>query len=231
MPDTDNDAGAPRGLGASAPPRRQSRGKHKREQLVQACANVMLRDGPAAVTHRAVAQQAGMSLASTTYYFQSLDEMIEAAGVLLAADWVRNAASVVAELAMAGESDRADAKSLNAQRVTAAMRADLLVRAVLPPGDDGVVRSHYEHLVGAGRSASLAAGYAQARADFDAVIGQLLLALGLREVSPAAIVALVDGGAVAALSEGRPVRAHAQALLGLVIQGVDSSPGRGGCGR
>lgn len=174
--------------------------------MIRACADIILQGGPTAVTHRAVAQRAGVSLASTTYYFQSLDQIIATAGVLLVADWVRNADDVVvqAHVMVAGAADGC---------VGPRTQAELLVRAVLPAGDDAVVRGHYEHLVGAGRSQSLAAGYAQARADFDRVVGQLLTVLGLTSLAPATVVALVDGAAVAALSEGRPVRPHAKTLL------------------
>lgn len=207
----------------SAPPRRQARGQAKIDALVRACADIILQGGPTtvthrsvthrSVTHRAIAQRAGVSLASTTYYFQSLDQIIEAAGVLLVADWVRNAddAVVRAQKIVSETQGRVDSRT----------QAELLVRAVLPAGDDAVIRGHYEHLVGAGRSRSLAAGYAQARADFDGVIGQLLTVLSLATLTPAMVVALVDGAAVAALSEGRPVRTHARTLLTPVI---DSYP-------
>lgn len=200
-------------LKSTAAPRRQARGQQKRDHLVRACADVILTGGPTAVTHRAVATRAEISLAATTYYFQSLDDMIAAAGVLLVADWVRNADDVVAQArAMREGGNNARA------RVDASTRAEMLVRAVLPAGDDAVVRGHYEHLVGAGRSRSLAAGYAQARADFDEVVGQLLTVLDLTDFAPATVVALVDGAAIAALSEGRPVRPHARALLTTLIR-------------
>ncbi len=199
------DAGLAAGKPLPVEPRRQPRGQQKRNRLVQACAEVILTDGPTAVTHRAVAAHAEVSVAATTYYFQSLDDMMAAAGVLLVANWVRNADDVVAQARALVETGpgAGDART----------RAELLVRAVLPAGDDAVIRGHYEHLVGAGRSRSLAAGYAQARADFDGVIGQLLTVLDVTTLCPATVVALVDGAAVAALSEGRPVRPHAQTLL------------------
>lgn len=185
----------------SAPQRRQARAQAKVDALVQACAELILEEGPTTVTHRAVAERAQVSLASTTYYFTSLDQMIRAAGRRLVADWVRGATDVLQAVRAAGP-------VRDAHR-----RAEYVVRAVLPRGDDAVVRGHYEHLVGAGRSDDLAAGYAAARESFDTAIGQLLDELGVGELPAATAVALVDGAAVAALSEGREVRPHAQQLL------------------
>lgn len=50
----------------------------RRAQIVAAAAD-LLRDGDANLTHRRVAQQAGVPLGSTTYYFASLDDLIAAA--------------------------------------------------------------------------------------------------------------------------------------------------------
>ena len=44
--------------------------------LVEAAADLMLEGGFEAVRHRAVAQRACLPLASTTYYFDSLDDLI-----------------------------------------------------------------------------------------------------------------------------------------------------------
>lgn len=55
------------------------KGERRRYALVQAAAELLCEGGFEAVTHRSVAERAGLPLASTTYYFTSLEELIEAA--------------------------------------------------------------------------------------------------------------------------------------------------------
>ena len=58
---------------------RQARGARRRDAILQAALRVIAEQGVAAVTHRAVAAEADVPLASTTYYFESLDELLEGA--------------------------------------------------------------------------------------------------------------------------------------------------------
>lgn len=55
------------------------KGERRRFALVCAAADLLCEGGFEAVTHRAVAERAGLPLASTTYYFSSLEELIETA--------------------------------------------------------------------------------------------------------------------------------------------------------
>jgi DNA-binding transcriptional regulator YbjK len=55
------------------------KGERRRQALVQAAAELLVQGGFDAVRHRAVAERAGLPLASTTYYFESLDELVTAA--------------------------------------------------------------------------------------------------------------------------------------------------------
>jgi len=48
----------------------------RREQILDATLRVMGRSGREAVTHRAVAEEAGVPLGSTTYYFDSRDDLL-----------------------------------------------------------------------------------------------------------------------------------------------------------
>jgi TetR/AcrR family transcriptional regulator, regulator of biofilm formation and stress response len=50
--------------------------KGRREQILDATLRVIGRDGREAVTHRAVAEEAGVPLGSTTYYFDSRDHLL-----------------------------------------------------------------------------------------------------------------------------------------------------------
>jgi DNA-binding transcriptional regulator YbjK len=53
------------------------KGERRRHALVRAAAELLCEGGFEAVRHRAVADRAGIPLASTTYYFSSLDELVE----------------------------------------------------------------------------------------------------------------------------------------------------------
>lgn len=181
-----------------AGPGRTAKGDRRREQLARAAADLVRAEGPAALSHRAVAARAGLPLAATTYYYRGLDDLAAAAGSALVADWVAHADGVLRRVrSRAAPTDPVGA----------------VVEAVLPPGDDAAVRAHYEQLLAAARVPALAAALGAGRVRLDAVLAELLTALGLDGVAPATALALVDGAVVAAASEGRPVRQTARALL------------------
>ncbi|MPZ79923.1 MAG: TetR family transcriptional regulator [Actinophytocola sp.] len=55
------------------------KGERRRQALVEAAAELLVERGFDAVRHRAVAERADLPLSSTTYYFDSLDELVVAA--------------------------------------------------------------------------------------------------------------------------------------------------------
>ena len=59
--------------------RRADASERLREAIVAATVRIVARDGVAAVTHRRVAQEADVSLSSTTWHFASKGEILEAA--------------------------------------------------------------------------------------------------------------------------------------------------------
>jgi DNA-binding transcriptional regulator YbjK len=54
---------------------RRLRGQERRRQLVRAALVVLERDGLSGLTHRAVAAEAGVPLASATYHFDGIDDL------------------------------------------------------------------------------------------------------------------------------------------------------------
>lgn len=58
---------------------RLARGRARREALIAATLRVVERDGVAGVTHRRVAQEAGVAASAATYYFRTIDELLVAA--------------------------------------------------------------------------------------------------------------------------------------------------------
>lgn len=55
---------------------RQARGEQRRDAILRATWQVVLRDGVRGVRHRAVAEAAGVPLAATTYYFKDIDDLL-----------------------------------------------------------------------------------------------------------------------------------------------------------
>jgi DNA-binding transcriptional regulator YbjK len=89
------------------------KGERRRYALVSAAAELLCEGGFEAVRHRAVARRAGLPLASTTYYFSSLDDLI---------------ATSVAHIGMLEVAQlRAQVATLSRRRRSADKTADLLV--------------------------------------------------------------------------------------------------------
>lgn len=61
---------------------RRARGERRRRELLEAALVVIDERGVQATTHRAVAEAAGVPLATTTYYFESIDHLLEEALLL-----------------------------------------------------------------------------------------------------------------------------------------------------
>ncbi|KAE8762200.1 TetR/AcrR family transcriptional regulator [Georgenia thermotolerans] len=217
-----------------------ARGARRRQSLVEAAAELVVAEGPAAVTHRAVAERAAASLSATTYYFSGLDDLLGAAGAHLVARWAEQAERVrdevleslgsAATAAPAGEEvageepagaepppeepASANEPAAPGPQPTPELAVAAVLAALLPP--EGQVRGHYQQLLAAGATPAVARAYHAGRSRLDAAIGDVLAATGSR--CPAALaVAVVDGAVVSALSEGRDVRKTAADLLRRVL--------------
>lgn len=57
---------------------RRARGDKRRAEIIEATLAVVARDGAAGVTHRSVAEQAGITTSLSTYYFATLDDLLVA---------------------------------------------------------------------------------------------------------------------------------------------------------
>jgi DNA-binding transcriptional regulator YbjK len=96
------------------------RGAARREAIIRAALAVIGERGPDAVTHRAVAQRAGLPLSATTYWFESKEQLLQEAFLLAAREEVARVEAVVLELAPR----ELDARDW-AAAVAAALAADL----------------------------------------------------------------------------------------------------------
>ena len=113
------------------------KGERRRFALVCAAADLLCEGGFEAVTHRAVAERAALPLASTTYYFSSLEELIETA-----VDYLCNA-----ELAKLRDRVRA----LPRRRRGAEAAADLLVDLLAGEPNREQLISRYERYIACAR--------------------------------------------------------------------------------
>jgi DNA-binding transcriptional regulator YbjK len=77
----------------------QSKGARRREEILRATLRLIGERGADAVTHRAVAEAAGVPLSATTYYFASKEQLLEQALLLAAREETERVERLVLELA------------------------------------------------------------------------------------------------------------------------------------
>jgi DNA-binding transcriptional regulator YbjK len=182
------------------------KGERRRQSLVAAAATLLVEGGFDAVRHRAVAERAGLPLASTTYYFDSLDELMTAAVEHHArAELVRGR-----ELLEALPAEQRDLESV----------IDLVLDQLLgsPAGerDAELVLLRYERLVATFRRPYLRPLMRTLGAELRALLAEILARSGVpvdeRRIEH--LIALVDGAVVNALIEVNPdPRAVAKRML------------------
>jgi len=76
----------------------QARGERRRSAILEAALRVIAERGVAATTHRAVAEEAGVPLSATTYYFESLDDLLDGALLLFVHDEAERLRSLSSQL-------------------------------------------------------------------------------------------------------------------------------------
>lgn len=180
---------------------RQDRSRRRREALLRAAIELLGETGARSVTHRAVAERAGLPLASTTYYFRSVHELVEEALKLHVAERVAELQGL-AELALGV--DGASAADI-AERL-----AEVLVAAPTP-----ILVAQYQMYLEAGRNPALQPAVAEALSAFEGLAAGVLGALGARrpEEAAEAFVALLDGFALHRLARPRDSEREAAALF------------------
>ena len=90
------------------------RGAARREAILHAAIALVGEEGPDALTHRAVAERAGVALSATTYWFSSKDEIFRQAVALAAGDEVAHLERLVLDLAPRELTPTAWARELSA---------------------------------------------------------------------------------------------------------------------
>ena len=160
---------------APGEPTRQARGERRRRAILEAALRLISERGVGAVSHRAVAEEAGVPLASTTYYFESLDEVLEGALRL----FVDEEAARLTELA-----ERLEGQELPALEIVRLFRSEL---------EPDVAQ--FELYVEAARRPRLREVARQSIEMYASVAAAAMRAAGVDEpaFNPRAFVALFDG--------------------------------------
>lgn len=171
----------------------------------------MQESGFDAVRHRSVASRAELPLAATTYYFESLDDLIVAA-----VEFSGNA-----EL----DAMRRRVDHVTHRRRGAESTVDLILDLTLSNADDAVGRerllAHYERLLVAARRPELRDVQLRLRGAFDEMLGDVLRRCGrqVRAEQLRRLVAVVDGALIGALTEIDP--APRKVARGALLEVID----------
>lgn len=171
-----------------------------RTSLVLAAAALLREQGPKAVTYRKVAKWAGAASSSVGYYFDSVTQLLHEAGRYNIQLWVERA-----------EKAASAAEGLEPEECRRHV-IDLLIRACLPDESSVVPSAHYGQLIAAAESDVVTEAYQKGRVSLDAAI-ERILARAKIDMPPRMVGTVVDGAAVAAISEGYDVRKFASDIL------------------
>ncbi|WP_222121671.1 TetR/AcrR family transcriptional regulator [Microbacterium sp. BH-3-3-3] len=197
----------------------RARGRARRELLLDATIAIIAEGGIAAVTHRSVAAAAGVPHSSTTYFFDSLDDMIGEA---------------VAH-AMAAELERLEQfRSVLVSGANSPGAAiDEFVEIVRSQSQDHTV-AQFEIYLFASRHPALRVHVEKILDETRALAAAVLQTNGVTDPhAAAAVVALIDGFALHRIARSEEVQfrslAHAlrAAIVGFVTLAATSSLGEG----
>lgn len=180
----------------------QERSERKRRDVLEAAIRLLAREGPRAVTHRAVAAEAGSSVRATTYYFASREELLTEA--------LRHYAQTAIE-----RFDTIQAALPHGALLPVETAAELLAQTVLSDVVDdrpGLV-AEYELVLETGRNAGLEAAYATWQKQLEAILARYAEAMGSADPKLHAriVLATLRGLEIEALA--RPSKAPRRADL------------------
>jgi DNA-binding transcriptional regulator YbjK len=186
------------------------KGERRRYALVSAAAGLLRDGGFEAVRHRAVAHRAGLPLASTTYYFSSLDDLI---------------ASAVEHIGMLEVAQlRARVAALPRRRRGAETTADVLVDLLVGEASGkhlvDQLFSRYERYIACARLPALRDIQRRILHQRSEAVIEAVERSGrcVRHETLSSLVCLIDGAVVAALvDDRRGPRVAARAMLVDVI--------------
>ncbi|KAA9161084.1 TetR family transcriptional regulator [Amycolatopsis acidicola] len=179
------------------------KGERRRSALIEAAAALLAEGGFDAIRHRAVAERAGLPLASTTYYFDSLDDLITAAAGHKGRAELDEGWAQLAELS----TEHRDREAVVELVLDQLLGVDTRYEAVL---------LRYEQLVATGRRPYLRPLMRAMQGEFHELLAEIFRRsdVPIDEHRLKELIALVDGAVVNALIEVDPdPRAAARAML------------------
>lgn len=183
---------------------RYARGVQRHAALIEAAADLLLEQGLAALSHRAVAARAGLPLAATTYYFGSVDDLRDEALEHVADVWLTRAAALVDDLPA---------------RVDAAQAAQVVVRILGADAPSPQLLLLYERYLEAGRHERVRPLVVAYNARIAELVREVLRRSGGRtgDAEVRLVVAVADGAAVTALAEGAPPDLAVRGAVGRLL--------------
>ena len=172
--------------------RHRPRAQARRDALLRAAVEVAAERGTAGTTHRAVTERAGVPLATASYFFSSIDELVAEALRTFVADEASRLQELATQL---GRDERSPDEVAGA-----------LSEAAMPAGPLPWALAQFEAYLEAARGSALREPVAEALAAYEQVAATALEAAdapAAAEVAPA-FNALTDGFALHHLARPRP---------------------------
>ncbi|MFF4397490.1 TetR/AcrR family transcriptional regulator [Streptomyces sp. NPDC001480] len=184
-----------------------------RQRIITAVLRIIGESGIAALTNRRIAKEAGVSLGSVTYHFETQHDLLRES--LL--QFVREEARYFTELA-----DQCQTEGLDIEDA-----ASLAGQVACGSALDSAHLAPFELYLHAGRDPRLREAAAQAFEAYDRLAAQILTALGVLDAErlAATTVAVVMGLQLRRLATGSPADDLVDALLLLAGRAGDQSPG------
>ena len=189
------------------------KGERRRGALVSAAAELLCEGGFEAVRHRSVANRAGLPLASTTYYFSSLDELIAAAVEYVG---MREAAQL-----------RSRVSTLSRRRRGAESTADVLMDLLVDesagsePSEELI--SRYERYIACARQPALRDVQRRILRQRSDAVGEAVERSGHRDMTQRAAIEPRASHEILDRREGTVGAGSLEDLLGLGTQAVDEA--------
>ena len=144
--------------------------------------------GPSAVTMRAAARMADLSPSSTVYYFNDHEELLAEAAKLNIRAWAHIAETI------------ADEAENHRPKTGVDDVIEYLIRAMITR--PAPLLGHYLELISAGDNETISNAYHAGRGRLNNAISRILAVANLPYPAEL-VIAVIDGGIVTALSEGR----------------------------
>ncbi|HKR87757.1 MAG TPA: TetR family transcriptional regulator [Phenylobacterium sp.] len=181
---------------------KQERSERTRAAIVVAVVSLLAEEGVAGLTHRLVAQRSGASLAATTYYFASMQDMIAEASNELLRTSLADMSALAEKIRGGGEHGfrrfvaRLAANGVGEHRERTLAWCEILLDGARRPDAHALNRKGFERLVQVWTQIARAFGVPYpaiaARSGLDIAVGAFLHGLAL-ELDPQAMWATLGG--------------------------------------